>query len=124
MRKTAALPDDVEALRGIVLERSRALEVALCISQKLELEKLRFQIAVLKRERYCRSSEQLDQQLVQMQLSIEDLATSLAHVSAKLNGHDAYRYLKDVLERLPTHPASRVEELLPHCWRPTHQALA
>jgi transposase len=36
--------------------------------------------------------------------------------SAKLNGHDPYRYLKDVLERLPTQPASRVEELLPHRW--------
>jgi transposase len=36
--------------------------------------------------------------------------------SAKLNGHDPYRYLKDVLERLPTQPASRLEELLPHRW--------
>jgi transposase len=38
--------------------------------------------------------------------------------SAKLNGHDPYRYLKDVLERLPTQPASRLEQLLPHCWQP------
>jgi transposase len=38
--------------------------------------------------------------------------------SAKLNGHDPYRYLKDVLERLPTQPASRLEELLPHGWQP------
>lgn len=36
--------------------------------------------------------------------------------SARLNGHDPYTYLKDVLERLPTQPASRVEELLPHRW--------
>lgn len=36
--------------------------------------------------------------------------------SAKLNGHDPYAYLKDVLERLPTHPNSRIEELLPHRW--------
>ena len=40
---------------------------------------------------------------------------SLLH-SARLNGHDPYAYLKHVLERLPTHPASRVEELLPHRW--------
>jgi hypothetical protein len=26
--------------------------------------------------------------------------------------------LEDVLERLPTQPASRVEALLPHWWRP------
>jgi transposase len=39
--------------------------------------------------------------------------------SARLNGHDPYVYLKDVLERLPTQPASRVEELLPHRWAPS-----
>jgi transposase len=37
--------------------------------------------------------------------------------SAKLNGHDPYLYLKDVLERLPTQPASRLEDLLPNTWR-------
>jgi hypothetical protein len=34
---------------------------------------------------------------------------SLIH-SAKLNGHDPYVYLKDVFTRLPTQPASRIEE--------------
>jgi transposase len=38
--------------------------------------------------------------------------------SARLNRHDPYRYLKDVLERLPTQPASRIGELLPHSWTP------
>jgi hypothetical protein len=38
--------------------------------------------------------------------------------SAKLNGHDPYRYLIDILQRLPTQPASRIEDLLPHRWRP------
>ena len=37
--------------------------------------------------------------------------------SAKLNGHDPWAYLKDVLQRLPTHPNSRIEELLPHRWQ-------
>ena len=37
--------------------------------------------------------------------------------SAKLNGHDPYVYLKDVLNRLPTQPAGRIEELLPHIWQ-------
>ena len=36
--------------------------------------------------------------------------------SAKMNGHDPYAYLKDVLTRLPTHPNSRIEELLPQNW--------
>ena len=38
--------------------------------------------------------------------------------SAKLNGRDPYRYLADVLERLPTQPASQLDELLPHQWQP------
>ena len=38
--------------------------------------------------------------------------------SARMNGHDPYAYLKDVLTRLPTHKASRIEELLPHRWQP------
>ena len=43
--------------------------------------------------------------------------------SARLNGHDPYRYLKDVLERLPTQPASGIGELLPHAWRPASPSL-
>jgi transposase len=39
--------------------------------------------------------------------------------SAKLNGHDPHAYLRDVLQRLPTHKASQVGELLPHRWVPT-----
>jgi transposase len=37
--------------------------------------------------------------------------------SAKLNGHDPYAYLKDVLLRLPTQPHSRIYKLLPHRWQ-------
>jgi len=38
--------------------------------------------------------------------------------SAKLNGHDPYAYMKDVLMRLPTQKASQVADLLPHRWQP------
>jgi transposase len=34
-----------------------------------------------------------------------------------LNGHDLCAYPRDVLNRLPTHSASRVDELLPHRWQ-------
>jgi transposase len=47
---------------------------------------------------------------------------SLIH-SAKLNGLDPYVYMKDVLERLPTQPASRIKELLPHAWNKTRQMI-
>lgn len=39
--------------------------------------------------------------------------------STRLNGHDPWAYLKDVLTRLPTQLNSRIEELLPHRWRPS-----
>ncbi len=38
--------------------------------------------------------------------------------SAKLNGHEPMAYLSDVLKRLPTHPNSRIAELLPTTWQP------
>ena len=38
--------------------------------------------------------------------------------SARLNRHDPYAYLKDVLTRLLTQRASEVDQLLPHRWQP------
>jgi transposase len=40
---------------------------------------------------------------------------SLLH-TARLNGHDPYQYLKDILEKLPTQPDSRIRDLLPYRW--------
>lgn len=42
---------------------------------------------------------------------------SLLH-TARLNGHEPYAYLKDVLERLPTQPSSALADLLPYHWNP------
>ncbi len=44
--------------------------------------------------------------------------------SAKLNGHDAWAYLKDILTRLPTWPNSPMQELLPHNWSPPETTAA
>jgi transposase len=38
--------------------------------------------------------------------------------SAKINGHDPYAYMKDILTRLPTQRNSQIEDLLPHRWTP------
>jgi len=38
--------------------------------------------------------------------------------SCKQNDVDPYYYLEDVLQRLPTHPNKRIQELLPHHWQP------
>jgi hypothetical protein len=33
--------------------------------------------------------------------------------------HSSGYYLEDVLQRLPTHPNKRIQELLPHHWQPS-----
>jgi hypothetical protein len=38
--------------------------------------------------------------------------------SARMNGHDPYAYLRDVMARLPMQRASQIGELLPHRWQP------
>src|SRR6185437_6901490 len=103
MPKAADLPNDVEALKGMILEHSAKLEIseALCISQKLELEKLRFEIACLKRLKYGRSSEHLDREILQMQLSIEDLEASLAAKSPEVRPASKEPAQKPVRRPLP-----------------------
>jgi transposase len=43
-------------------------------------------------------------------------------VSAKLNGHEPWAYLRDVLARLPTQKNSELGHLLPHRWVPSAAA--
>ena len=37
--------------------------------------------------------------------------------SCKLNGHDPFAYFRDVLEKVSTHPADKIDELLPSNWK-------
>ena len=37
--------------------------------------------------------------------------------SCKLNGIDPFRYFRDVLGRVSTHPADKIDELLPSQWK-------
>ena len=65
-----ALPSDVQSLTAMVLERD------------VLIEKLKLQIARMKRVRFGASSEQLDTQILQLELIVEDLESTLsAHVA-------------------------------------------
>ena len=49
----------------------------------------------------------------------ENLAGLYALVATcEANGVNPTEYLADVLMRVQTHPATRIDELLPHRWRP------
>jgi hypothetical protein len=37
--------------------------------------------------------------------------------SCKLNGHDPFAYFNDVLRKVSTHRAERIDELLPSNWK-------
>ncbi len=105
MSEATELPNDVEALKGIVREQSTLLQTAEArvISQKLELEKLRFEIALLKRMKFGRSSEQIDHQLTQMQLTLEDLESSLAQKPEHVRPPPKEPAQKPVRRALPEH---------------------
>jgi transposase len=80
MLNAAELPNDVESLKRLLIAVDAKANIARAelIATQLEIERLRFQIACLKRERYGRSSEQIDSQIAQLALTLEDLEASQA----------------------------------------------
>ena len=65
------LPNDVESLKQLVETMRSAL-----YSRDLEIEHLKLMLARLRRAQYGRSSEQLDERINQLELSIEELEAS------------------------------------------------
>ena len=68
MQGTSDLPDDVEILKQIVLEQRARL-----LSNKLQIEQLKLELSKLKRMQFGRSSEQLDEKIAQLELTLEEL---------------------------------------------------
>jgi transposase len=66
-----SLPTDIESLQRLVIEQRAAL-----LSRDVEIEKLKIELARLKRMQFGRSSEQLDQTIAQLELSLEELEVS------------------------------------------------
>lgn len=64
----ADLPDDIAALKAMVLERESALA-----HHATEIEHLKLLIAKLKRMQFGRKSEKLDHEIVQLELRLEEL---------------------------------------------------
>ena len=77
---TAELPDDPDALRAFARACQGALKAAETAVQlkALEIEKLRFQIAKLRRMQFGGSSERISRQIEQLELRLEELETGAA----------------------------------------------
>ena len=83
-RSTPDLPRDPEDLRRFAgdLQRDVSLLRAEVHAKALMIEKLRAQLAVLRRARFGRSSEKLDAQVEQLELLIDDLEEDAAQTLA------------------------------------------
>src|SRR5208283_5493479 len=80
-----SLPDDVETLKEL-LRAHRALLASRDIEAKLsrmEIEKLRLELAKLRRMKFGRSSEKIAQQIAQLELMLEELEASEAQLPAE-----------------------------------------
>jgi len=75
---TPPLPDDVEALKQMVLEQRAALA-----SNTIEIEHLKLVIAKLRRLQFGRSSEKITREIDQLELRLEELQTAQAQVAVE-----------------------------------------
>jgi len=106
----ADLPDDVEALRALVLEQARELDVLKVF--RAEVERLKAIIDALQRHRFGRRSEQLDPD--QFELALEEVETALAeaeHARDKASRTPADRPRKANRGSLPAH-LERIEQIV------------
>ncbi len=97
----ALLPDDVDALKRLIVVLSRE-----AVQADTLIEKLRFELARLKRARFGASSEKLGERVEQLELAIEaletDAAERLAPTPAIAEAMEAAR-LRPARRALPEH---------------------
>jgi septal ring factor EnvC (AmiA/AmiB activator) len=133
-------PEQLRALAAQLMQRVESLDQAVeTMGKKIHrdqtvIEKLTHEIAQLKRLKFAKRSEQLnpaqaslledliDTDIAAIEAELQALQTpstpAETRQNARLNGHEPYTYLKDVLTRLPTQRASDIAQLLPHRWQP------
>jgi transposase len=115
----AALPSDPAALRDFAtsLQTALAARDAEIYAQSLHIEKLKAQLALLRRNRFGRSSEKLDHDIAQLELVIGDLEEGRAEsqertdaVTPATSAAPKREKLHPVRKPLPEHlPRERVE---------------
>jgi transposase len=100
------LPNDIDQLKALVLQQHACVQ-----AQQLEIERLRIQLSRLRRWKFGRSSEQLDLQITQLEMTLTALqvlapqragaAAVAAHKPARIprRGHPMRRALPAYLPR-------------------------
>jgi transposase len=113
----ASLPDDIDALKQLIIEQ-RVLLAAKdeqLLSREVLLEKFRIELIRLKRARFGRSSERLDAQIAQLELTLEELEASTQQrvpaptATSEAEIAPAIEPAKPVRKALPAHlPRERI----------------
>src|SRR5712671_6975837 len=80
MASGADLPDDIEELKRRLIAREAELAAAKAglIAKTLEAEKLKFELARLKRMTFGASSERIKREIEQLELKLEELESDEA----------------------------------------------
>jgi transposase len=104
MPRAVTLPNDIESLKQLVLERTAALQAAnaLVLSRQVEIDQLKLQIKQLQRMKFGRSSEQLNEKIAQLELALEDLEAAEATAPAASPVPETVRE-KSTRRPLPAH---------------------
>ena len=113
MSRDAPLPDDLESLKRLVIAQRALLATAQAslLERDLLIGKLRLELGRLKRLRFGRSSEQLDAQIAQLELTLEELEASEIAVPAATTTPPTKPRVPPVRRPLP---ASLPREIVTH----------
>lgn len=111
----ADLPDDVESLRAIIAEQALRLQ-----ARDSLIEKLRAQLAVLKRARFGQSSEKIERSIAQLELALEDIEAAEAELAPPVAVPVGQPKTKPSRQPLPDHlPRDEVVHEPSNCACPT-----
>ena len=86
------LPNDIEEMKRLYLAQAANLErltaeltaaKAGLMAYALQIEKLKFQLARLRRQRFGSSSERIDREIAQLELKLEELEATKAEAKAE-----------------------------------------
>jgi transposase len=103
MPRAPSLPDDVESLKKLLLAAQDKVAnlSAQLRSREVLIENLKLQLAKLRRMKFGHSSEQLDAQIAQLELSLEDLEANAAAESSPAEEVTSTASAKPVRKALP-----------------------
>jgi transposase len=117
VHNTRDLPDDIETLKQLVVAGREALDAAneRLRCRDLEIERMKLLLAKLRRLQFGRSSEQLDRQIAQLELTLEELEAQTPAPVATTTATPDTAPVRPVRRPLPAHLPREEQVHRPAC---------